>query len=81
MKYRKKPVIIDAIQYLQDVNWKEVKTFAGDCLIPAERPNWAIKTLEGEMLITNGDYVIKGIQGEFYPCKPDIFAKTYEPAE
>ena len=37
-----------------------------------------IKTLEGDMVITKGDYIIKGVNGEFYPCKPDIFEKTYE---
>jgi hypothetical protein len=39
-----------------------------------------IKTLEGAMIASIGDFVIKGVNGEFYPCKPDIFAKTYEPA-
>lgn len=41
----------------------------------------AIRTLEGTMLVAPGDFVIKGVQGEFYPCKPDIFAATYEPVE
>ncbi|WP_306802689.1 hypothetical protein [Heyndrickxia coagulans] len=40
-----------------------------------------IETLEGELKANKGDYIIKGVQGEFYPCKPDIFEKTYEPAE
>ena len=42
--------------------------------------NLTIPTLEGEMTASDGDYIIKGVQGEFYPCKPDIFEKTYEPA-
>lgn len=42
---------------------------------------WIINTLEGEMACRSGDYVIKGVAGEFYPCKPDIFAATYEPAD
>ena len=40
-----------------------------------------IRTLEGEMTATQGDWIIKGVKGEFYPCKPDIFAATYEPAD
>lgn len=43
-----------------------------------ETTTLTIKTLEGEMIVSNGDYIIKGIQGEFYPCKPDIFLKSYD---
>ena len=84
MKYRKKPVVIDAIQFTQD-NFPEVKAFTNglahnfgipdsstmiaECIIP---------TLEGDHTATEGDYIIKGIKGEFYPCKPDIFEQTYE---
>lgn len=83
MKYRKRPVVIDAIHFLGE-NWQEVMqwvsdhttdrkvTFTGDTL--------TIGTLEGVMTATPGDYIIRGVQGEIYPCKPDIFAKTYEPA-
>lgn len=56
-KYRKKPVVIEAI-----------------CAVSA----WSIDTLEGVMTANEGDYIIKGIQGEYYPCKPDIFEATYE---
>jgi hypothetical protein len=89
MKYRKKPVVIEAFQYYGD-------------LIPGNDPDWAMKafeqkiigfaskhpekppcdmyidTLEGRMLVNVGDYVIKGVNGELYACKPDIFKKTYE---
>ena len=79
-KYRKKPVVVDAIQHhpgygssarLVDFIGKENVVFddLGDAFI---------KTLEGDMRISLGDYVIKGVQGEFYPCKPDIFKATYE---
>lgn len=87
MKYRKKPVVIEAFQYDGDFT---------DCTGELYVPEWAlggletevlsfegqgdlyVNTLEGKMLVTPGDYIIKGIQGEFYPCKPDIFERTYE---
>lgn len=92
MKYRKKPVIIDAIQWTGG-NMVEIADFAkgfakfdeirqGDSenKIPAQY-DLSIQTLEGTMQASRGDYIIKGVNGEFYPCKPDIFEKTYEKAE
>ena len=84
MKYRKKPVVIDAIQFTQD-NFSEVKEFtnglAHSFVIPDNSTMVAeciIPTLEGDHTATEGDYIIKGIKGEFYPCKPDIFEQSYE---
>lgn len=75
-KYRKKPVVIEAIQWDAN-NWDEVQNFVGEgCEI--EGRSIFINTLEGEMKAQDGDYIIKGIKGEFYPCKPDIFEQTYE---
>lgn len=92
MKYRKKPVIIDAIQWT-GCNMIEITDFAkgvakfdeiqqGDAEneMPAQY-DLSIKTLEGIMQASLGDYIIKGVNGEFYPCKPDIFEKTYEKAD
>ena len=81
-KYRKKPVIIEAIQY-DGSNLREIAEFVGTDLSMVDNDvNLSlfpvIKTLEGDMLISKGDFVIKGVQGEFYPCKPDIFKETYE---
>lgn len=82
-KYKKKPVEIEAIKFTRD-SYNEVTDFVGDkIVIHTERcPNgkmWAeIDTLEGKMLANIGDYIIKGIKGEFYPCKPDVFEATYE---
>lgn len=84
-KYRKKPVVIEAIQYTGK-NEFDIGDFVGDQLVVYMNSDSignacysiAIKTLEGEMLVSPGDYVIKGISNEFYPCKPDIFEKTYE---
>lgn len=90
MKYRKKPVVISAMQ------WQP-----GDLAAAGELVGWlmaagcdfhhpsgggdsttlAIRTLEGEMLAQPGDWIIRGVQGEHYPCKPDIFEATYEPVE
>lgn len=90
-KYRKKPVVIEAIQLKVD-NFDVVCDFMGGTPIPKHNPNFGvdehgntnepylgvyIETLEGKMLANYGDYIIKGVNGEFYPCKPDIFEKTY----
>lgn len=78
MKYRKKPVVIEAIQVL-GTNDAEVKAFCPVAIDPPARDcRLVIKTLEGEMTAMPGDWIIKGVKGEFYPCKPDIFAATYD---
>lgn len=69
-------MVIEAIQFTGS-NYFEVMAFMG-VLTAEESPIVCIKTLEGMMTAKIGDYVIKGVQGEFYPCKPDIFNKTYE---
>lgn len=83
MKYRKKPVVIEALQVVfGKTDIQEVVDFVGsENLKDVHTSEPKIITLEGEMLISDGDYVIKGVQGEFYPCKPDIFVATYEKAE
>lgn len=75
MKYRKKPVVIEAIQYTED-NIEELFAFVNTAFVGAK--GFIIPTLEGDMIASRGDYIIKGVNGEFYPCKPDIFEKTYE---
>jgi hypothetical protein len=76
MKYRKKPVVIEAIIF-EGRNHKECLEFIGKNYDKTlNYPN--IKTLEGIMRVDEGDYIIKGVKGEFYPCKPDIFEMTYE---
>lgn len=86
MKFRKKPVVIEAVQYTGDVNTTEIDDMAfleayskGE--FKERDGKLVIKTLEGTMIANKGDYVIKGVNGEFYPCKPDIFEKTYEIVE
>jgi len=94
-KFRKKPVVIDAM-LLTEKTIRDVYSFifnepdlssiqASDQWEEYERivlrNGLKIKTLEGEMTASMGDYVIKGVNGEFYPCKPDIFEKTYEKVE
>jgi hypothetical protein len=75
MKYRKKPVEIDAIQWTGDNNI-EIFKFCNMSYINDQELR--IQTLEGSMIASVGDYIIKGVKGEFYPCKPDIFKLTYE---
>ena len=80
--YRKKPVTVEAVQ-LRDVELRTLITlqnFAGlgNDVFEAVEDGILINTLEGKMKASIGDFIIKGVQGEFYPCKPDIFEKTYE---
>lgn len=90
MKYRKKPVVIEAVQWkpfdmlIADVMKElKIKKFrdSGIKSMGKSRQCLIIKTLEGEHLARPNDWIIKGVHGEFYPCKPDIFEKTYEAVE
>ena len=87
MKYRKKSVIIEAFQFTDDEpeTLIELQEFMDrDVRVSyknPENPVLKIETLEGVMDASIGDYIIKGVRGEFYPCKPDIFKATYEEAE
>lgn len=85
MKYRKKPVIIEAMQFKDDsadtiialqefMGGGDVRVSYAD----PDNPVIKIETLEGVMDASIGDFIIKGVNGEYYPCKPDIFEKTYE---
>ena len=89
-KFKKKPVIIEAIQY-NNLNREEIETFVGKKLSQELETETAylagkgspkfsiiIETLEGNMKAMPNDWIIKGLKGEFYPCKPDIFEMTYE---
>lgn len=80
-KFRKKPVIIEAIQLTKD-NVVDVLSFCnnGDNIVASNEDDAgiSISTLEGTMIASLGDYIIKGVKGEFYPCKSDIFEQTYE---
>lgn len=80
-KYRKKPVVIEAIEWT-GTNIDNIFEFVSDPNIveswSSDSDECIICTLEGEMKATKGYFIIKGVNGEFYPCKPDIFWKTYE---
>ena len=91
MKFRKKPVVIEAVQYTRRFGWPEwfhdavssnvVTTHGtGKYSLPTDECYCTIKTLEGVMRGNEGDWIIKGVSGELYPCKPDIFDMTYEAA-
>ncbi len=99
MKFRKKPVVIEAVQLRWDT-WSDMCEHAGvgffsegkpeGCYVDSEgketenangRMGLKIPTLEGTMLGVEGDWIIKGVRGEIYPCKPDIFEATYERVE
>lgn len=89
MKYRKKPVVIEAVQLLKageepTAAWMEsFHAFMEKCADwSSDRDEGiAIRTLEGTMRADPGDWIIRGVKGEYYPCKPDIFAATYEAVE
>jgi hypothetical protein len=88
-KYRKKPVVIEAVHYrgggycdgrgLPDWLWVALEDET--CRSTNGTDPFIIKTLEGEMVCAPGDWIIKGVKGELYPCKPDIFEATYEKVE
>ena len=81
MKFKKKPVVIDATNNDNPFNvMKWSAQFEDNVHWRVEGDNIIIPTLEGEMVANKGDWVIRGVAGEYYPCKPDIFAATYEPA-
>jgi len=93
MKFRKKPVIVDAVQFTKD-STAEIRSFVpnpwyqGFCYVdgdnnisdkPTSKMGLKLKTLESQIFIAQeGDWIIKGVSGEFYACKPDIFDETYE---
>jgi len=87
-KYRKKPVVIEAVQFYGS-NGSECAVWCGGHFNANPKPSdpsdvayeILIPTLEGTMTANLNDWIIKGVKGEFYPCKPDIFAETYEDAE
>jgi len=83
MRYRKKPVVIEAVQFFDTTeNLCELDEFIGGLVVDysdKKHPAVKIHTLEGVMRAEVGDWIIRGVNGEFYPCKPDIFGKTYEP--
>ena len=106
MKFRKKPIIIEAVQWnipkggkvslarecadhhmVRSTDYMEVFNMLGTSGRSTSEPYWSwevmgvIDTLEGKHIVTPGDWIIKGVSGEFYPCKPNIFAATYEAAE
>lgn len=80
MKYRKKPLIVEAIQWtggnLQEIIYSFPECFGS--VVVHHSSEIVIRTLEGNMVAIVGDYIVKGIKGEFYPCKPNIFEDSYE---
>jgi hypothetical protein len=84
-QYRKKPVVIEAVQFTGDfgnieklIQWSNKQVWQNTSGFGEFLGTLSINTLEGVMTASKGDFIIKGVQGEFYPCKPDIFEKTYE---
>lgn len=85
MKFRKKPVVIEAVQY-DGANYAEIEAFVREPIAQRlnaiEKPDALLfDTLEGTMAAIPGDWIIRGVKGELYPCKPDVFEATYEAAE
>lgn len=85
-KYRKKPVVIEATRWFKNGDHPAVEQYdscavgCDQCRKPLSAHGW-IDTLESGHRVCPGDYIITGVKGEHYPCKPDIFAATYEPVE
>ena len=78
--YRKKPVVVEAVQWTGENHAEMCEFIDPEVFEIKPKEGLIIHTLEGDHHASPGDYIIKGVNGEFYPCKPDIFAKTYEPA-
>jgi hypothetical protein len=83
MKFRKKPVEIEAVKAGGRTAWRDLAEWCGGEVVRSADGRTVvgvvIHTLEGDMRAEPGDWIIQGVQGEFYPCKPDIFDATYEP--
>ena len=80
-KFRKRPVVIEAVQWGgSQQSWNDILAMGDIPQSPGEMGTntFKIKTLEGDHTASKGDWIIRGIEGEYYPCKPDIFEKTYE---
>ncbi len=80
-KYIKKPVVIEAIEYKKEENISSCMNFCPDMHYNQTDNEYDIITLEGKMRVSQGDFIIKGLRGEFYPCKPDIFHDSYDKYE
>jgi hypothetical protein len=83
-KYRKKPIVIEAMQFLDTKeSFDECRKFTNGAFIYdyQESPFYFVETLEGSMAVTKEDFIIKGVKGEFYSCRKDIFEQTYEKVE
>lgn len=83
MQFRKKPVVIEATQWFNRGDHPLVDRYdpeKGGAYIKGPGPYGWVKTLEGGHIVSPGDWIIKGVKGEHYPCKPDIFSATYDPA-
>ena len=81
MKFRKKPVVIEAIKWTGGNKTELLKWMRQLNATDAKASELTIKTLEGGLHASIGDWIIRGVKGEFYPCKPDIFEQTYELVE
>lgn len=79
-EYIKRPVVVEALQWTGE-NIEELIEFADDTMFFAYSEGPFFETLEGTMKACEGDYIIKGVKGEFYPCKPEIFEETYAEIE
>ncbi|KQT59988.1 hypothetical protein ASG52_19880 [Methylobacterium sp. Leaf456] len=77
-KFRKKPVEIEAVLYCGQFN-TEIRPWLISANVQCKSDHAIIRTLEGDMRCEVGDWIIRGVKGELYPCKPDIFAATYDP--
>ena len=80
MKYKKKPVVVEAVKWTGENHAEMCEFIDPEVFEIIPRVGLVIHTLEGDHHASYGDYIIKGVNGKFYPCKPDIFAKTYEAA-
>ncbi len=85
-RFRKKPLVIEAVQWQgtnahEIIDWLDARGGFDNYGVHLAEDGTSIKTLEGWMTVTPGDWIVRGVKGELYPCKPDIFAASYEPED
>lgn len=87
-RYRQKPVIVEAMQFNKAEDYYDIREWSNSTMskpysytFHIDKYSIGVETLEGRMVALFGDYIVRGVNGEFYPCKPDIFEQTYEEVE
>lgn len=80
-KYRKKPVAVEAFQFNDEITVEDMPSWAVDAVNRGKLGHWFVRTLEGILVFSKNSYIVRGVKGELYPVRQDIFEETYEEVE